>query len=625
VQGNFSSALGILEKLPAAHQDDLGVTLLKLNIYNRMGNLPQVESLLRKLIVQRPEIPAFRTQLINFLVANKRQDDAIKELRAAISANPADPNAEFELVSLLNSVKGADAARAELVARIGAGGNVFPYRLALAKLDNALGKVADSTALLKTLMSESTAPEDVSAARNTLAEIYVGRNDFAAAEPLISEALRVDSHNVNALRLRAVIRIDHGQIDDAIADLRSALNEQPQSPQLLVSLSVAYERSGSIELADKALFDATKASGFDPVIGLNYVAFLQRRGLAAQAENVLTDLANRNPNNITVLSNLANQKLARQDWVAAQAIADAIRRISDKNDIADQIYGAALSGQNKLNESIAALQSVYNANPAAIQPMSSLVNAYLKAKQVDKAEAFLQDALAANPTNAEALVLLGAVQLAKNDANRAIASFEDAIKQQPKNAIGYRTLAELYARQGNIDAAIKVVRSGLEQLPKDFSLRLALGGLWEAKGEYETAISEYESMLKDQPGSMIVANNLASLLTDNRTDKASLDRANSLTRILVKSDVPQFKDTLGWVAYQRGEYATANSLLEEAEAKLPNLPVVRYHLGMSYMALGLTTKASEQFEAARKLAQHDAALTSKIEIAIKSLSEKLKG
>ena len=198
------------------------------------------------------------------------------------------------------------------------GGSVFPYQLALAKLDFAQGNVADSTKLLEQLIGSSSSPDDILTARTTLAEMYLSKNNVAAAEPLISDILRVDSRNINGLRLRASIRIDRGQIDDAIADLRTALNDQPRSPELLASLAIAYERSGSIELADKAFLMRPKASGFAPAVGLNYVAFLRRRGLTEQAENVLADLANRNPNNIAVLSALAQVKARtpRLDWRA---------------------------------------------------------------------------------------------------------------------------------------------------------------------------------------------------------------------------------------------------------------------------------------------------------------------
>ena len=132
-------------------------------------------------------------------------------------------------------------------------------------------------------------------------------------------------------------------------------------------------------------------------------------------------------------------------------------------------------------------------------------------------------------------------------------------------------------------------------------------------------------MLKDQPGSMIVANNLASLLTDYRTDKASFAQANSLAALLKNSEVPQFKDTLGWVAYQQSDYPTAIAYLEDAAVKLPNYAMIQYHLGMSYLAAGQDTNASERFKKARELAPNDVALKTKIDAALKTRSEKVKG
>jgi tetratricopeptide (TPR) repeat protein len=495
----------------------------------------------------------------------------------------------------------------------------------LAKLDFAQGNMADSTKLLESLIAASGPAENILTARTTLAEMYMNKGNVAAAEPLIADILRTDSRNADGLRLRAAIRTNRGQIDDAISDLRAALNDQPQSSELLASLAIAYERNGAIELADKSLLDATKASGFAPVYGLNYVAFLKRRGSASQVENFLVDLATRNPNNIAVLSALAQAKLDRQDWVGAHTIADAIRRLGDKGDITDRINAAAFSGEGKFADSLAALQSSYDANPGAVQPMAALVSVYVQAKQIDKAEEFLRAALKANPANAEALVLMGSVQLIKKDPNEAVKSFEAAIKQQPKDVVGYRALAEYYAGQRKIDEALLIVHNGLQQQPKNDALHLYQANLLEAKGDYEPAIAEYESMLKDQPGSMIVANNLASLLADHRTDKASLARASSVAALLKNSDVPQFKDTLAWVAYQQGDYPTAISLLEDAATKLSNNALVQYHLGMSYLAVGQYAKATERFKKVGELAPNNTELKQKIDAALKSLSDKVKG
>ena len=222
--------------------------------------------------------------------------------------------------------------------------------------------------------------------------------------------------------------------------------------------------------------------------------------------------------------------------------------------------------------------------------MDSLVRAFLKANKKDQAIIFLKSVLAKNPGNANALVLQGSIQLASGAADQALRSFLAAVKAQPKNAIGYRALADFYLNQKNYDEAIKVVRTGIQQLPGEMTLHMILANALERKEDYEAAISEYEFMLDKQPGNLIAANNLASLLLDRRTDKASLKKAQSLAAVLRKSQIPQFKDTLGWASYNQGDYRTAVSLSEEAVAALPDQAAVRYHLGMGYIAISQLTK-----------------------------------
>jgi len=70
---------------------------------------------------------------------------------------------------------------------------------------------------------------------------------------------------------------------------------------------------------------------------------------------------------------------------------------------------------------------------------------------------------------------------------------------------------------------------------------------------------------------VVVANNLASLLTAHRTDDASLDRAYRIARRLRGIDVPAFQDTYGWIAHRRGDYAEALDYLRPAALR-PSTP-----------------------------------------------------
>jgi tetratricopeptide (TPR) repeat protein len=613
-RGDVDGALQRLDALPAGSKDDIRVTALKVLLYEKKKDLPQTEAMLKKLVGSRPQ---FRSQLIQLYLEQRRLDDAERELRAVVSANPADSRAALDVVRFLASFRGASAAKDELLTKIKAGGDVFPYQMTLVDLDFLRGDYEEAVGLLNGIIKEDSSSEHILAAKDKLAQIAISRNEIPAAQQIIAEVLAKDARDAGALKLRATIRLGNGQVDNAIADLREALNTEPKSSELLLLMAAAYERSGKVELAERQYADAARFSDFSPPVALRYVAFLQSKGNLALAEDVSLEIARRNPRNIQVLSTVAQLKLARKDWTGAFAIADAVRAAGDNLGVADQIKAAALAGQNKPDASIAALEAAHTAAPDAVQPVLSLVAAYMRAGTPDKAEGLLRDMLKKYPSNAELLVLLGQTQAATGKSDEAKNSFKAAIAQQPKNEAGYDALLNYYVVQKNYGEANGVVQAGLKERPDSINLRLAAASLLISAGKEDAAIAAYEAILKDQPNSLIVLNNLVSLLLDNRSDKESLERAATLAESLKKSEVPQYQDTFGWAQYKRGNGADAVRILEPVASKLPKLPAVRYHLGMAYLAAGQSAQAAEQFKVALNLEPDGTTLKEKIRAAMK--------
>jgi cellulose synthase operon protein C len=610
-RGDRDGALLILDGKALSDEKDVPIQLFKLQVLESTGDWKQAEALLRRLAELNPQESAFPQYLIKMYIGQKRFDDAENELRAIAAASPSDIERGLNVVRFLQKYNSLDAARQELVARVIAGGKVFQYQLALSEFDVAQGKVAEAIELLERLANDPRSAEDALLAKVKLAQVQFSRKKFEITESLISDILRKDGRNVDGLKLRALVRMEQGQLDAAIADLRQALNEQPQSSVLMLLLASAYERSGSIELAEKQYADATRIAT-ESGVGLNYVAFLRRRGSLERAENVLMDLASRSPNSIPVLTALADVRLERRNWTGAQEVAAHIQRLGTAGEQPDQILAVALSGRGKYEDSLRVMESVRAAVPGAVEPMAAVVGTLVRENRLDQAVTFLHRVLQSNADNAEAHVLLGSVRLLQNSPDVAVKSFRAAVERQPTNMAGYQALAQFYVRQKKIDEAERIIRTGLNEKPEDPAMQLSLAGVLELKGDYEAAIAQYESMLKDQAGSMVVANNLAGLLSNHRSDKASLDRAFSLAAVLRKSEVPFFKDTLGWLYYLRGDYTGAIALLEQAAAELPDLPIVRYHLGASYVAAGQLEKASEQLAKAQELAAGDRNLEAKI-------------
>ena len=604
--GDAKGALSVLDGASPADakalENDAGLQLLKVKLFERVGNLTRVEATLKTLVETNPKSADYSRLLINFYMEQRRFDDAEKGLRALVAANPSDPTAALDLVRFLYvAKKDPSTAREELNDRIKAGGKIFPFQIALANMDFADGRSAMARQQLQNLVSNADTSENRQIARITLAQNYLGSREVEPATKQVNDVLSDDPHSVPALKLRALIHLERSELDAAITDLRNALNSQPRAADLMSLLAGAYERNGLIELADKQFADATRASSFDAGITLGYVEFLQRRGNFSRAEDVFAELIKRQPTNVRALSILGQIRLARQNWDGASEVADSIRTAGNA-DVADQIYGAALLGRARYDEAITVLKAAYNRNPTAAQPMDSLVEALLKANRSDEATAFLKTVLANDPENANALVLSGAIELKSGAMDQARARFAAAVEAQPKALVGYQGLANFYLGQKNYDEAIRVARTGSKELPDAVSLRLISARAFEQKEDYDAAISQYEAILDKQPTNLIAANNLASLLLDQKSDPSSLKRAQLIAAVLRKSPVPQFKDTLGWASYRQGDYRNAVSLCEEAATALPDQAAVRYHLGMSFLAVGQPAKASEQLKKALELA-----------------------
>ena len=84
-------------------------------------------------------------------------------------------------------------------------------------------------------------------------------------------------------------------------------------------------------------------------------------------------------------------RLSRQNWSGALTIADAISRLNDGRAVADQIRASALAGQDKIDESIAALEDAHKTAPNAIQPALALASAYIKQGKPEKATALVKE------------------------------------------------------------------------------------------------------------------------------------------------------------------------------------------------------------------------------------------
>jgi Tfp pilus assembly protein PilF len=609
---NNAGAMQFIDRGLKADPKNLGLLLFKSRLYEVAKDDTNLEANIRRTIEAQPELLELRKGLIAFLVSRKRLADAEVEIRNLAAAKPNDTELAMGLVSFILEQRGAAAGRAELDRLLAAQPEVGAFKLASAKLDYSNGDFDAAKKTLDAIVGKAEPVEDVKNAKIILASMYSDKKDFVQANAIIDNVLSGDAKNVEALTLKANIKLENGKLDDAIQDARDALNQAPQSVPLHLLLARAYERQGSSDLAAERYAEAAKLSKFNPGITLDYAKFLAARGKSAQAESVLGEALAANNGNVVLMSAMARLKLAKGEWEEAQKLAEDIKASGDTTGAADQILSTSLLGQKKYSEVTSAVESSSAAIPQAAKPLATVVQAYLQAGKLDEAEKFLGAVLQANGKNAEAYALLGGVKSVASKPDEAEAAFRKAIEVQPQNAVGYRALAGHQMATGKRDIAETTLRDARTRIPGDASLALTLAGLYERTNRIDEAIAVYEEQYKATPEALVIVNNLGSLLADFRTDQASLDRAHEITKRLEDIAVPHFKDTLGWIAYRRGDYQAALSLLKDASVQMPNQPLTRYHLAMTFLALKRNKDAAEHFNAALALLKDGDPLRSQV-------------
>src|SRR6185312_2078020 len=175
--GDPKGALSSLEDAsgPSANklENNVSFQLLKLEVLKQTGDLKGVEVLLKTLVEKNPGELGYRKRLVNFYVEQHRIGDAEREMRSAVATAPSDSATALNLVRfLLIDKKAPIEARQELDRRISAGGDVFPFQMALADLDFAEGNLPAARQSLDKLIANAGGSEHTQTARVALARMY---------------------------------------------------------------------------------------------------------------------------------------------------------------------------------------------------------------------------------------------------------------------------------------------------------------------------------------------------------------------------------------------------------------------------------------------------------------------
>lgn len=571
------------------------LSLAMLEIKN--NDADAAEAAFRKVIALDPKEMHARVLLGRFYQSNNRLAEAEEQYRDAMAIAPSEMEPREALAKLdLTEGKTSDAENILVQACKDLPSDPQSL-LALSNFYYTTGALDRAIATYKTLYQQR--PQDLLVKKKYI-QLLIQTKHFDEAQTLDSEVLKANPSDSDALVYRSEMEISEGNFNDAAQTLQTVVENAPNNSQAHYVLGVALSRQGFPERAES---EWREALNLNP----DYL----------DAERSLADAA-MEKGDMQSLQDAANQMIRMEpegpEGYALRALVGINRKQFDAADrdvhraidvAPHSAFGYVQLGnlkfaQNQYADAVAAYEEALERNPGSVDALRGLMNSYIAQKQPAKAIAAAQAQIERAPDNSDFYDLLGSALF---HLTKDLSAAEPALAKSvalDENTDAVIQLCQVQAAKGEIDEAIATAVQALKGNPRQDSVATVLGDLYVAKTDWKDAQAAYQSAVTINPQNAPADNDLARAMVHTG---GNLDVAMTLAQTARRAlpDSPSVVDTMGWIYFQRGEYAMAVDSLEQAlnleeERQMPDDPDIHYHLGMAYEKTNQPALAREHFE-----------------------------
>ena len=558
-----AAAIPRLEEARVARGDPVRLKIALARLELRRQHAAAAEALLLGAVEKDPQSIETHTALGELYLQKGDRPSAERQFQAAASTAPAGSPARMRLADYYLLARRPDEARKILDEVTQKAPDYLPAWRRLAEIALAEGKLDDADKALVPVFKKS--PQDVDG-HLLKGRILLARRSSIQAIQEFQQVLRLEPRWAIARYQLAMAHLQSGNIEQAKVELKEATTIAPNYVDAQLRLAQLNLETGAV----------------DPTI-----------------EN-LTRLVTAQPGLTEPYVLLGGAYLMKREPTKAL---DAYRKLAvtaPKDPRGPYFVGIALLAQGKRPEARKFFQDALNLAPAYVEPLVQLARLDLGEKRPEAAAARVRRQITAVPTSGPFQHLLGNILEVQKEPVLAEGAYLKAIELDPRLPGPYLDLARLYGRAGRYDQALAKTDEALKTNPRNLGALMLTGMFQERRGDTAKAEATYAKILEINPRFAPAANNLAYLLADRGAD---MERALRLAQVARETapDEPLIADTLGWILYKRGVYQRAVALLREGAGKLPDNPVIQYHLGAASARAGDPETARKALNSALKL------------------------
>ncbi|HET9886645.1 MAG TPA: tetratricopeptide repeat protein, partial [bacterium] len=272
----------------------------------------------------------------------------------------------------------------------------------------------------------------------------------------------------------------------------------------------------------------------------------------AEAESVLRDILNNDPDNVEAMGELALLRKTQGNWEDAKKWCEEVLRRRPESSSTRMNLASALLQLNDRRAALAQYDEIVRRDPRHADAWALRGSLLSEQGRHDEAIESMARAISIEPQDAKLIAGLGRAQEDAGDSAKALAEYDRALALDPAERSAIVQKGLLLSHLGRSTDAAATFRSGLERIPDDPE----------------------------------ILNNLAWLLVDKSIDPAeAFELAGRAIR--QSPEDPAFLDTFGWAAVRAGKAREGIESLRKALAAT-NDATVCAHLGIALAESGAT-------------------------------------
>ncbi len=416
-------------------------------------------------------------------------------------------------------------------------------------------------------------------------------------------SLLVNGESVAIQTALALIDASEGKLDAAIETLKLAIETDPKYATAHLAMGNVLWAKQDLTAADTSFALAAEHSSGRPNVTLARAQFKLKIGDRDQAEIIVKDLLDRNPNFVPALIFRANMLGADGLFEDALEVTELAQRLSPMNPEITILASQLDLNNGESEAAVSRLSELTQRYPEFTTGHLALSKALLANDERLRASSSIMRVLTLDPNNIEALLVQAGLEIQQGSPEAAEENLLRVLESVPKHPIAQGLLADVYTSKNDYDQALELLLDLSTQQPKNpqplfkaAQLKIQLGRIAEGRKYLESSLSRAPAFL--QPLELILQ-----LDVQDQQFQAAEARLAPLRKENPENPSLHFLSGKLYLAQNKTEMGVSS--LKRALEIDPRLRPASYALAQHYQAVGNLNEAKLRLEALIRISKED--------------------